>query len=147
MTDQDKRYLNWTACFNARDVGGYPVDGPGHTRWGALVRADNLVRLTPAGCQSLVAYGVKTIIDLRSTWEIGVDPNPFSDGAGSAFDVRYHSLPLISAADADGRAALAAAPSQSEYYCVLIDRYSANIAGIVRAVASARPGGVLVHCH
>src|SRR5574337_1454117 len=83
MIGRNERQLNWEACCNVRDVGGYPIGGISCTRWGALVRADTLTRLTPAGCQTLVDYGVRTIIDMRSTLEVDNAPNPFTDGAVS----------------------------------------------------------------
>ena len=41
------------ACFNVRDLGGLPAAGGRRTARGALVRADSLSRLTPAGWQAL----------------------------------------------------------------------------------------------
>src|SRR5262245_14472863 len=55
------RHLPWDACYNIRDVGGYTTADGGQIRWRALVRADNLCRLTPAGRAALVDYGVRTI--------------------------------------------------------------------------------------
>src|SRR5574341_1791353 len=147
MIGRDERQLKWEACYNVRDVGGYPTGGISRTRWGALVRADTLTRLTPAGCQTLVDYGVRTIIDMRSTFEVDNAPNPFADGAVSENIVNYYHLPFINEADDRAEAELEAAETQAEHYCLMLDRCSANIAGIVRAVARAEPGGVLVHCH
>ena len=58
------RILLWEACRNVRDLGGYRTPA-GRTRWGALVRADSLGQLTPAGQSSLIAYGIRTVIDVR----------------------------------------------------------------------------------
>ena len=68
------RRLAWDACHNARDVGGYPIAGGGRTGWGRFVRADNLRRLSAAGRAALLASGVRTVIDLRSPFELGIDP-------------------------------------------------------------------------
>src|SRR2546428_551568 len=43
------RHLAWDACRNVRDLGGYETVDGGQTRWRALLRADNLCRLTPQG--------------------------------------------------------------------------------------------------
>ncbi len=56
------RRLAWDACYNVRDIGGYETDDGRQTRWRALVRADDLCRLTPAGAAALRDYGVQTII-------------------------------------------------------------------------------------
>jgi hypothetical protein len=53
-----RRELVWEGCLNVRDLGGYPAIGGGQTRWGALIRADTLSRLTPAGQAALADYGV-----------------------------------------------------------------------------------------
>ncbi|MEO7908190.1 MAG: tyrosine-protein phosphatase [Roseiflexaceae bacterium] len=57
--------MNWDACYNARDLGGYVTADGRRTRWRAFVRADNLSRLTPDGQSALIEYGVRTMIDLR----------------------------------------------------------------------------------
>jgi Tyrosine phosphatase family len=43
------RHLDWDGCFNARDLGGIPLVGGGETRWGAVIRADNIDALSPSG--------------------------------------------------------------------------------------------------
>ena len=67
------RHLGWEGCRNVRDLGGYPAMHGHATCWHAIVRADNLASLTAAGRAALVAYGVRSIIDLRrpheSVWE------------------------------------------------------------------------------
>src|SRR5205823_6923920 len=92
--DQPARHLTWDACYNARDVGGYPTNSGGRTRWRALVRADNLHRLTPEGQAALREYGVRTIIDLRLAGELERHPSPFAAGQGPDDVPRYLSLPL-----------------------------------------------------
>jgi protein-tyrosine phosphatase len=41
------RDLDWDGCFNVRDLGGLRISDGSVTRWGAIVRADSLDRLTP----------------------------------------------------------------------------------------------------
>ena len=48
------------------DNGGYPTTDGLELRWRALVRSDSLSALTPAGRDALVAYGVRTIVDLTT---------------------------------------------------------------------------------
>src|SRR5437868_13316841 len=86
------RYLAWDACYNVRDVGGYPTGDGGRTPWGALVRADNLYRLTEEGQAALRDYGVRTIVDLRLAHELERHPSPFAaNGEGGP---RYLNLPI-----------------------------------------------------
>lgn len=153
-----RRHLRWDACYNIRDVGGYPTIDGRQTRWRALVRADNLCRLTPHGQAALVAYGVRTIVDLRSTDELALAPHPFAHLAAPAGPLTYLHLPLLAEGDSVGAAAISdAATLQDMYgvaaatleglYIAILERYGANVAAIVRAVARAPEGAVLVHCH
>ena len=41
--------LEWDGCLNVRDLGGIPLAGGRRDALGALVRADNVGRLTDAG--------------------------------------------------------------------------------------------------
>jgi protein tyrosine/serine phosphatase len=69
------RLLSWEALLNARDLGGIP-SAHGPVRHGAIVRSDALYRLNEAGHAALVAYGVRTVIDMRAQLfhcEVGKD--------------------------------------------------------------------------
>lgn len=146
-----QRHLPWQGCFNVRDVGGYPTVDGGRTRWGALIRSDDLGRLTPEGEASLVDYGVRTIVDLRSGWELEA-PHPFRPvapptGEATGADVpAYLNLTLRDLDDAHLDRALNASSSVAEAYCLFLDHGAASFARIARAFTDAPPGGVLVHC-
>src|SRR5438309_1708403 len=106
VTGHSARHLAWPHCLNVRELGGYPIAGGGQVRWRALLRGDNLCRLTPEGCSALVDYGVRTIIDLRSPWELELAPHPFRQSEQSSRWPTYLNLPLLDEADAPGMAAL-----------------------------------------
>jgi protein-tyrosine phosphatase len=144
MIDQPRRELRWDACYNVRDLGGLDTADGGQTRWRALIRADNLCRLTPAGCAALIDYGVRTIIDLRSPYELQLDPSPFVQAYPG---ITYLNLPLLDEADQAGTAAINAAQSVEDMYMLMLGRCRANIATIMTTVAEAAEGGVLIHCH
>jgi protein-tyrosine phosphatase len=139
------RHLEWPACRNVRDLGGYPATGGGFVSFHAIVRSDNLCRLTAEGQAALTAYGVQTIIDLRSPNELALGPHPFAGRGPQPPD--YLNLPLIDETDRGLSVAIAAAASTSEAYCLLLTHCRAQIASILRGVAVARPGAVLIHCH
>lgn len=134
------RRLDWDALLNARDLGGLEAAGGRETRRGALVRTDNLAALTPRGREALLAYGVRTVVDLRLPWELDQEPNPFAtpDGHG----VAYHNRSFIDPA--------AEAPAQAmtlaEDYVSMLRRFAPQVAAVVSTVANAGDGGVLVHC-
>jgi protein-tyrosine phosphatase len=137
--------LAWDGCLNVRDLGGHPTEDGTVTRHGVVVRADALGRLSDAGWEALVAYGIARIVDLRLHDEREADPPrdlpvELVHVQLVAFDPDYRELlnrHLDTAADA------------AEYlrwsYGDFLERFSDNFVAAVRAVATA-PGPALVHC-
>lgn len=68
------RMLRWDGCVNVRDLGGYSTHHGRSTRFGSVVRADNPSRLSPRGWQQLRAYGVRTVIGLRTVGAVDDEP-------------------------------------------------------------------------
>lgn len=73
------RDLVWDGCVNVRDLGGLPTEGGGETRFGSIVRADNVRRLSDEGWKAVAGYGVSTVVDLRWAEELAEDPPPALD--------------------------------------------------------------------
>jgi hypothetical protein len=69
-----KRDLVWDGCLNVRDLGGLPTEDGATTRFGSVVRADNVRKLSEDGWRALTEYGVTTIVDLRLADELAEDP-------------------------------------------------------------------------
>jgi protein-tyrosine phosphatase len=139
--DHPARRLAWEGCVNARDLGGLPARG-GAIRHGALVRSDSPNYLTDAGREALVAYGVRTIVDIRLPDEAAGSPHPFM--ARGKHGVRYVNISLIDPAAPGPEAA--EMPPLADDYKNLLDRFAGQVATIIRSVADAPEGGVLVHC-
>jgi protein-tyrosine phosphatase len=136
------RHLVWPDLLNARDLGGLGSASGDETVWRRVVRADNLNKLAPAGVAAMVAYGVRTVIDLRDPRELEKFPNPLA--AAPAHGVVFSSVPLVSDANWE---ALKDPAWIKEGYALMARLSHDNIAKVVAAVSDARPGGVLVHCH
>jgi protein-tyrosine phosphatase len=75
-----------------RDLGGLRTHDGRTTSRGAIVRADDLDRLTDAGWSALESHGVRTIVDLRNDEERGPWPRavatvhvPLDDTADKKF--------------------------------------------------------------
>ncbi|HXN77815.1 MAG TPA: tyrosine-protein phosphatase [Candidatus Dormibacteraeota bacterium] len=132
------RRLAWPDCQNTRDLGGLPLPVGGVTRMGVLVRSDSIVHLTPVGREAMVAYGVTTVIDLRTDAEVLSAPNPCADNAGPA----YRHLPLI---DDSTMLGLGEASGMFERYVWVLDGRTAAFRAIFESVAQA-DGGVVFHC-
>jgi protein tyrosine/serine phosphatase len=142
------RNLAWDGLLNARDLGGHPTEDGDETRWGSVVRADSVRQLTEEGWRSVVDYGVRTIVDLRSNEELAEDPPaelPIEAVHVSFFDDDrpevFEEVEEASAGAADHAAAT------REVYLIFLERFRANVAAAIRAVGQAPEGGVVVHCH
>lgn len=135
------RRLAWDGCYNARDLGGFrTVDGEG-TRRHALVRSDNLSRLTPAGWESLMAYGIRTVVDLRTSWEQTIELSPFLQEDPR---VKYVHVPFLT----DERAlSWPDTSSIEEDYLLMLREARDEVGAIVQALTHAEDGGVLFYCH
>ena len=125
------------------------MDG-GETRFGALVRADSVSQLSEAGWEALTAYGVRTVLDLRGEHERDDDPP-------GDLPVEVLHVPFMKASEAEWEAiaeeieaAATAAPdvatSTRDVYLIFLERFRANVAAALKAVAHAPEGGVVVHC-
>ena len=134
------RALVWDGCLNVRDLGGLKTERGRRLRHGALVRSDQLCRLSDGGRGALVAHGVRTVIDLRTPAEVAKDPDPIWDKHG----VDYLHIPQQD--EQLWRALDGIARTRTERDSAAIDRRAENIAAMARAVANAAPGGVLIHC-
>ena len=135
------RRLHWDGCYNARDLGGFrTIDGRGIRRH-ALVRSDNLARLTRSGWEALTAYGIRTVLDLRTTWERNAELSPFlHEDSG----VQYVHVPFLT----DDRVLTWPDTSSiEEDYILMLREARDEVGAIVQALAHAEDGGVLFYCH
>jgi protein-tyrosine phosphatase len=140
------RDLVWDGCLNVRDLGGHPTTDGGETTFGAVVRADSVRQLTDAGWKAAVDYGVRSIVDLRMDHELQADPP-----AEVPVDV-VHVPFLVEDEEAfvEVEAVASAAPDYTvatrDVYLVFLERFNANVAAAIAAVARAPAGAVVVHC-
>jgi protein tyrosine/serine phosphatase len=147
----EERILDWEGALNARDTGGLPTADGRQIRPTALVRSDVLTRLTPSGRAALVAHGVRTIVDVRTTDELNRDVDyPFRDSQ-VAGDPAYINVSFVVDLTEEDDARLLAVRNTTwrlgELNRTDIDVHRAGVGAIARAVADAAPGGVLIHCH
>jgi protein-tyrosine phosphatase len=144
------RDLVWDGCLNVRDLGGLPTGDGGETRFGSVVRADSVRQLSDEGWRALVAHGIRTVIDLRGDHERAEDPP-------ADLPVEIVHVPFMESSEAEWEeiapeleAATKSAPdvpsATREVYLIFLERFRANVAAAVRAVANAPEGGVVIHC-
>ena len=142
------RELVWDGCLNVRDLGGHPTGNGGETVYGAVVRADSVGRLTTAGWEALVAYGIRTVLDLRGDHEREDDPP-------GELPVDVVHVPFLEASEAEWEEIAAELESLAELpvvdatrdaYLIFLERFKPNVGAALRAVAVAPKGGLVVHC-
>src|SRR5262245_40636541 len=136
MVDRD---LGWKGTYNSRDLGGLPTAAAGSTRRGAIIRSDSLQNLEARGWEEVEAYGVRTVIDLRNESEIGADDARRPDS------IQTVNVPLDVTEARDfwevwGNGPRFATPL---YYGPHLERFPARSAEVLRAIATAPPGGVV----
>lgn len=68
------RILSWDGCVNVRDLGGIPTEDGARTRFGVVIRSDNVGGLSPEGWRAFEEHGVARIVDLRWPEERAQDP-------------------------------------------------------------------------
>jgi len=138
------RKLNWDGCSNVRDLGGLKAFDRRKTRWGALVRADDPSKLTPAGWEALYAYGIRTIISLRTDGitegEVDITACPSDLVTISVAIEDLNDLEFVRQwVESD----LWCTPL---YYHDALMRWPKRHVAVAAAFAQAQAGGVLIHC-
>lgn len=116
----------------------------GLTRSGVFVRSDNLHSLNLAGLEAMVAYGVTTVIDLRSESEVSTSPSPFAtpDPFNYPPPPTYVHMPLI---DDATMLKLADAPDMFDRYLMMLEHRPDAFSSVFTTLART-DGTVVFHC-
>jgi protein-tyrosine phosphatase len=140
----NERILVWDGCNNVRDLGGLSTRDGRKTLWKAFVRSDTPARLTEAGWSALHAYGIRTIISLRTDGMVEEELN---------FTPRYPDIATVQVAieDITDRKFVQKWVSTNLwgtplYFKDALQRWPERHAKVISAIAQAKPGGVLFHC-
>ena len=140
--DEARRLLDFPGLLNARDLGGYPTLDGASTRFRSLLRADDLVQLTPDGVQALAAFGVETVVDLRWPEEVTASPSPLPRDLQH---VRYEQISLLSGSATEWLALTTDCPKEL-FKCAVLDHARAELRDVLGVIAAASPGPLLFHC-
>jgi protein-tyrosine phosphatase len=138
------RLIALNGAHNVRDLGGYATTSGATTRWHAVLRGDAPHRLDADDRARLIAAGLTTVIDLRGPAERAAAPSIFAHDAA----VAHHAIALFSALD-PVQAFAAADPDgfdMGRRYCAALDRCQEGFARVLRTIANAPDGMILVHC-
>ena len=139
------RILTWDGCKNVRDLGGMNAVNGSKTRWGAIIRSDHPARLTADGWSALYEHGVRTIVSLRThgfdekDHPIVVPPHP---------DIEVVSVEIEDVTDKEFVEKWATTDLWGTplYFSDALSRWPHRHAAALKAIAQAKPGGVLFHC-
>jgi protein-tyrosine phosphatase len=123
-----------------------------------LVRSDNMGSLNSTGQEAMVAYGVNSVIDLRSESEVAASPSPFAlsslppfrgegwgEGRSPASNGNrpaYLHLPLL---DDASMLRVGAVPTMFDRYLMMLQLRQAAFGGIFSTFARAE-GTLVFHC-
>jgi protein-tyrosine phosphatase len=135
------RQLHWQGCTNTRHLGGLQA-GTRVTKNNALVRSDNLIKLSLTGQEQLLQAGVTTIIDLRFYTELEKAPNPFATSSR----VAYLHRPMMNERNPEAMQPIRDATTTQEAYKATLEGFRHNIAAIITAIAESASGWVVLHC-
>lgn len=130
------RRIPLPGTVNMRDIGGYPTSDGGNVRWRTLLRSDALSRLDDTGRAALAGFGVRTVVDLRTSEEAENAPSALNGAS-----VRVFHVPLLRAEDFDGLP-----PELAEVYRRMVDNRGEALARAIGTLATADALPGLVHC-
>lgn len=134
----------WLGLWNARDLGRTRGRDGQVVREGALVRSEAPVGLDELGWKQVVAHGVHTVVDLRTSQEATKNPSTLQ-----GVDVDVVNVSLEEGLEDDEQFSSWASSGligTPLYYGPFLQRWPERCVQALQAVAEARPGGVLVHC-
>ena len=148
---ENERVLELESVHNFRDYGGYDVAGGGRLRRGLLWRSGHHYGASDADLAKIGALALETVIDLRGNSERTNCPSPRP--AGCKADVRFYDgetaglAPHLAAAEG----VLDAEGARNAMLWLYEDiAFRPSLTSVLRdlfALALARDGASLVHCH
>jgi protein-tyrosine phosphatase len=133
------RTLAVEVAFNVRHLGGYRTRDGRETR-PTIVRSASLHRLTDAGVTSLVAHGIRTVVDLRSEKEREEMPTPNMTAHGVT-----HVFAPVFRTDASPASFADGFVGFGPVYRRFLDTGRDAYRALFEAIALS-DGGVLFHC-
>ena len=140
----ENRELALVGMYNVRDLGGLPIRTGGSTAHGGFVRSESPHGADADGWAALHGHGVRTCVDMRSSWEIARAPyEPMIDGVVRTPGPLEEGLldePAFQQLAESGQLSCAL------YFQPFLEHWPERVAATFRVLAAAGPGAVLYHC-
>lgn len=138
------RHIQTAHLYNLRDLGGYETTDGAVTAWHRLYRSDCPEKLDGTEWDTLADLGIRTLVDLRSTYEVGENPVCAPESFAYWHCPFFYEEPGIDLTSEAGKKFLA---SLSIDYCVMTRTSAAQVAGIMAALLEGlSSGAVLFFC-
>jgi protein-tyrosine phosphatase len=138
-----ERLISLAGAFNFRDLGGYEAGDGRMTRWGRLFRSDTLHELTEVDVEVLRALGLATIVDLRTTRELGQTGR----GPLASEPITYRHLSVIREGEGEALAAPAAPGEElGQRYLWYLDGGRSALADALTLLAEPANYPLVFHC-
>jgi protein-tyrosine phosphatase len=137
------RNLTFSSAYNFRDVGGYAGQDGRTTRWRRLYRADSLHRLKGDDWEAFAALGVRSVIDLRRSFEVELHGRvPEADG------LRYYNpvLEHVEWSDVPHPDGIRHERWLADRYLNFLDDGRVALATSLSVIADPAAAPVVVHC-
>lgn len=143
MTVVARRHIAFERLYNFRDLGGYVAADGRQVCWGLLYRSDSLGKLAGNDLDQFATVGIRTVIDLRHSWEIDKGGR-----APDAAELSYHNYSIEHRPYDQSKLSDAVDPVR-----FLADRYAevatdgrAEIGQALRVIAAAGSAPLVFHC-
>jgi protein-tyrosine phosphatase len=146
------RYLKLEGSYNVRDLGGYQTSDGRITKWRTFFRSGSMHNLTEESQSSIFKFGIRTVIDLRTSAEKTALPNVFTDSSKLFFkehniigDVPFEGYSNISAVDIlEGGGEFAEGIFQM--YCTFLDKCQNQIRDTLVTLSNSGSLPAIYHC-
>lgn len=139
-TERDRRHLVLEGAFNMRDLGGVPTADGYQVKTGKLFRADALHNLTAPDLEVLGAYGIASVVDLRTDDEIGT----FGKARLVEHGVRHLHIPLMG--DEPLLTRDAELPALGEIYLMMVTKWPDRFVRAVETLSTLENMPSVFHC-
>jgi len=144
LNSKPVRRIAFRNIANFRDLGGYPTEDGGMTRYGVFYRSGNLHRATSEEVERLKALGIRTVFDLRYENEYMQMPDAdLGDDAVSRSISLFSKLAPEQLAVNHGEKDT---QSLVNMYIQVLSECSDKLRDLFEAIAEVKEGAGLIHC-
>ena len=143
--DPSEQRLYFDDLINCREMGGMPGSDSRVFKKGIMIRAGSPANASQKAYRELKEFGIKTVIDLRSTAELMHRGNPFKDDP----DIEFYNIPLFVGdpdSNEDPTMNFLRTHTMGDFYVMLIQKLGSQVVEVMRAFIRCSGNYILFHC-